>query len=311
MQIFVVGSSCADVVVPIPTLPAPGVTVLAGDDVPAEPMSGGKGANVAVAAARLRGSGVALCSALGRDAHGDTLRAAYAAEAPALRYFAAVPDAGRATGVAYCFSDPAGESSIVVVPGANNAFDALPAEAAAAVAGARVVVLGAEANLACAEAAVALRGPETVVVLNASPVPATAEGRARLAALCMGGGVDVVVMNEGERDSLGLAQGPAAPIFIVTHGSKGSSWVQENKGGGKTDTTTVTVPGVEVEAVVDTTGAGDAFLAALAVDIEKHFVRSNLRTATHEERALTLAFANERAAATVGHLGAQPSYIWD
>ena len=119
MRLVVLGSLNMDISVNVPALPAPGATVL-GDG--AALAVGGKGANQAVAAARLgagAGLAVAMAGCLGDDDFGRALRAALTAEGVDDRAVRTVP--GAPTGIAMITVDQAGENMITVAPGANRA----------------------------------------------------------------------------------------------------------------------------------------------------------------------------------------------
>src|SRR5690348_13198427 len=124
-RVTVLGSLNTDISVPVPHLPAPGETVLAA--AAATFSAGGKGANQAVAAARL-GAAVLMAGCLGDDDFGARLRAGLAAEGIDVAGLRAIP--GAVSGLALITVDPAGENSIAVAPGANGLAGA--AEVAAA-----------------------------------------------------------------------------------------------------------------------------------------------------------------------------------
>ncbi|WNM40747.1 ribokinase [Micromonospora halotolerans] len=249
-RIAVVGSANMDLVGTAAALPRPGETVL-GDDFVMLP--GGKGANQAVAAVRAGGSCVFL-GAIGSDAFGVTLKA---------RITAAGVDTGHlrvvygASGVALVMVGGAGEHAILVTPGANDAFTGLTEGELAAVREADVLVAQLEVPVdTVTAAALAARSAGTRVVLNAAPVrPVPAE---LLAA------TDLLVVNETEARAL-TGRGrdePAAlldlvPRAVLTLGGEGAWYVER-------DRPAVHVPAVKVD-VVDSTAAGDAFTAALAV----------------------------------------------
>ncbi len=162
VEIVVVGSLNLDIVVPVERLPRPGETVLGGDHVL---VPGGKGANQAVAAARL-GRRTAMVGRVGDDDAGRRLLAGLADAGVDATHVRAT--AGTASGIALIAVDGAGENAIVVSPGANGRLDAADVVAAqATVSAAAVVLLQLEvpvaAVLAAAEAA---RG---TVVLNPAP----------------------------------------------------------------------------------------------------------------------------------------------
>jgi ribokinase len=282
VDVVVVGSANADVVVQVERRPGPGETVLGSDTVLA---AGGKGANAAVAAA-LQEADVALLGALGDDQHGELLRGSMSRAGVQLDL---VRTTNRPTGAAYITVTPDGENTIVVSPGANSAVDVEQVVAAKAViAGAKVLLASLEVPLPAIERAVALaREAGTRAVLNLSPVAKLSPQT--LAAL------DPLVVNEheaqwlmdGETD-LGklLDLGPRSAV--VTLGSRGALVIESN------GTTEVTSPQVKA---VDTTGAGDAFVGALITQLA---AGDDLVAAA--ERAVRVA------AVSVTRPGAQASY---
>ncbi|WP_244305211.1 PfkB family carbohydrate kinase, partial [Kitasatospora cheerisanensis] len=186
-SITVVGSVNRDLVLTVQDLPRPGETVLAEGFVEGV---GGKGANQAVAAARL-GSRVRLVARVGADA--GTILRALAAEG--VDVTTVLPTADATTGIASVVVDRAGENTIVVNPGANAALAVadLPAELAG---GAGDVVLVQHEIAPEVVAAAVLRAREQggTVVLN--PAPARPVAPEVLAA------VDVLVPNLGELATL-------------------------------------------------------------------------------------------------------------
>ena len=149
-EIAVVGSLNLDTTVRVPRLPGPGETILGEghfDD------TGGKGANQAVAAARL-GRDVAMVGMVGADPAGDRLRAVLDAEGVDVAAVSTHPDVP--TGMAVITVDSEGENTIVVDPAANGAFaSGVVAEVATVVASADVVLLQLEIPLPTVSAAVA------------------------------------------------------------------------------------------------------------------------------------------------------------
>src|SRR5512147_2554130 len=111
--LVVVGSSNTDLVVRVREIPRAGETVLGGD---VQRVAGGKGANQAVAAARL-GAGVVFVGCVGDDSFGAEARETLAREGLLLDYLRVV--AGVPSGVALIAVAASGENSIVVAPGAN------------------------------------------------------------------------------------------------------------------------------------------------------------------------------------------------
>jgi ribokinase len=115
-SITIVGSLNMDLVVRVPHLPAPGETILGRDF---HILPGGKGANQAVAAARLGGV-VHMVGRVGQDKYGQTLRANLRVEGINVDYVQA--DSQSASGVALITVDEAGANTIVVASGANMAL---------------------------------------------------------------------------------------------------------------------------------------------------------------------------------------------
>ncbi|SCG66741.1 ribokinase [Micromonospora halophytica] len=249
-RVVVVGSANMDLVGTGPALPRPGETVLGSDFVM---VPGGKGANQAIAAVRAGASGVFL-GALGSDAFGVTLRA---------RITAAGVDTGQlrvvygASGVALVMVNTDGENAILVTPGANASFLGLTDGELDAVRQADVLVAQVEIPVeTVTAAAVAARQAGTRVILNAAPARPLPDEL--LAA------VDLLVVNETEAQALtgrGRDEPEAllelVPRAVLTLGGEGAWYVDRD--GGATH-----VPAVKVD-VVDSTAAGDAFTAALAV----------------------------------------------
>ncbi|MFG2561034.1 ribokinase [Streptomyces sp. NPDC048496] len=288
-DLLVVGSANADLVIGVERRPAPGETVL-GSDLAVHP--GGKGGNQAVAAARL-GARTALLARVGDDAHGRLL---LESQREAGVDTGGVRVGGAPTGVALITVDPSGDNSIVVSPGANARLTPDDIRAAAdLLAGARVVSAQLEIPLETVAEVVRTRPPGARFVLNPSPPAPLPDD---VLAAC-----DPLVVNEHEaRFVLGASAGPGPEDWarallalgpqsvVITLGADGALIAD-----GRTDVV-VRIPGLRVEAV-DTTGAGDAFTAALA-----------WRLSVGEDLATAAAFAVRVGAAAVTREGAQASF---
>jgi len=262
VRIAVVGSINVDLVVRVDRRPAPGETVTGlGFDV----FPGGKGANQAVAAARLGGS-VRMVGRVGADTFAAVALEQLAASGVATD--GVVADGAHGTGIASIVVDAAGENSIVVVPGANGAWaEADVARAAAVASWAQVVSLQLEVpfevNVRVARAA---RQAGALVVLNPAPAPA--------GSLPPGLFADVDVLTPNAREAAVLAgvpdgdaesaarrlQAMGAGSVVVTLGDQGALYLHKGAVG--------RVPAFPVR-VVDTTAAGDAFNGALAVALAR------------------------------------------
>jgi ribokinase len=277
-RLTVLGSLNMDISVTVPALPGPGATVLGGA---AAFAPGGKGANQAVAAARLGGPsgiGVRMVGCVGDDDFGRALRAALVAEGVDDASVRTVP--GVPSGIAMITVDAEGENMITVAPGANREVGAAEVAAAAegapvarpALAGAGVThvqVISAEVPvpaIAAALGAGAGRQPRPLTVLNLAPAPPEAAG-------LVAAGPDWLVVNESEAaavlgrpvSGLPAAARAAADLVaagaanaVVTAGAAGAAYHGGTGGRGRT------VAAFPVHAV-DTVGAGDTFVGALAV----------------------------------------------
>lgn len=271
-RVVVVGSINVDLVTTVERHPRPGETVLGTS---LRRLAGGKGANQAVAAAAA-GASVAMIGCVGDDGSGVAYRErlhALGIDVTGVEVVPATP-----SGHALIAVDEAGENTIIVVPGANHAMREETLAPLRSVGEGDVVVVQLEIPLdlvaAAAETAHA-RGAR--VVINVAPYAALPRHVLALA--------DPIVANEHE--ALQLADSDAVgSSLLVTLGAAGATWDGE------------TVPGVRVPTseVIDTTGAGDAFVGALAAAL-----------AAGAGRHPALAAATEAGAAAVRHAGAQPA----
>ncbi|MCR2783881.1 MULTISPECIES: ribokinase [unclassified Microbacterium] len=251
-RVMVVGSINADVTFEVRRIPVVGETIIA-DAV--HRSSGGKGANQAHAAARSsKDVHVAMAGAVGQDAVGAQMRDELACAGVDVSLIREVDEV---SGMAMIAVDSEGGNVIVVAPGANNAW---PAEPYVPIDAGDIVALQLELPLAVVEhVADTAHARGARVVLNAAPVT---PGAARLLPL-----VDTLIVNEGEAsDLLGLTDfSPDAVAevaarhdlnLVVTLGRQGA--VLSPRGGVPSR-----VPIIAVNTV-DTVGAGDAFVGALA-----------------------------------------------
>ncbi len=279
-RVIVVGSINMDVVARAPHQPAVGETVL-GTGLSFVP--GGKGANQAVAASRLAAP-TELVARVGDDAFADVLLAFLSEEKVGTDGVHRQP--GVATGAALIVVDEAGDNSIVVVLGANDTLtvadvDDVPVERD------DVVVLQFELALDVVDATLSraqARGARTI--LNPAP--------ARTASPELLGRADFLVVNQGELAFFAqtedvvpgleaLRQRPDQ-VVVATLGAAGATAL--------IGTEVVRVPGHTVP-VVDTTGAGDCFVGALAAAL-----------CSWAEVDEALHFANLAASLAVQRLGA-------
>ena len=260
-RITVLGSLNMDISVTVPRLPEPGATVLGSA---ARFTPGGKGANQAVAAARL-GAGVRMAGCVGDDDFGRRLLAALREEG--VDHDGVRVTAGAPTGLAMISVDPAGENIITVAPGANHEVGAAEIAAAASTPG-DVLVICAEIPVPAIKAALtkAVLTKAGRCILNLAPAPPEPDAAAIVAA-----GVDWLVVNETEAGAVlgrpvrGLAEAGEAAAALLTAGARHAVVTAGAHGAALAGPdATDTVSAFRVDAV-DTVGAGDTFVGALAV----------------------------------------------
>jgi len=289
-KIVIIGSANMDMVIKTDRLPVKGETVLGGDFVAAP---GGKGANQAVAAAKL-GAQVTFIARVGTDAFGNELINSFNKVGIDTRFI--VHDNNYPSGIALIFVDSNGDNMIAVAPGANDRLseeNILKAEPA--IASADILLAELEIPINTVEYAVKEAKKHNVqVILN--PAPARELDKELLA------DVDILTPNEAELEFLtackinakysiettaSLLVRDGVKNVIVTLGDRGSLMVTKSQ--------SKMVPAKKVE-VVDTTAAGDAFNGALAYAL-----------ADGQNLEYAVRFANCVGALTATKLGAQPS----
>lgn len=295
-KIVVVGSTNTDMTIKSSKIPIPGETVIGGEFIMG---AGGKGANQAVAAARLGGS-VSFITKVGMDVFGD--QAVENFKRDKIDISGVGRDENAASGVAMIMVDDDGENLISVAPGAN--FNLLPEDVekhAKLFSDAGVVVLQLEIPPETVKYAASLGAKhDAQVILN--PAPAFALEQKLLK------NVSIITPNRSEAQLLtgipivneATAQKAARELqrqrvknVILTLGKKGAMLATRDE--------IKVMPAYSVKAI-DTTAAGDAFNGAVASAIMQGM---NLPDA--------IKFANAVAALTVSRLGAQPSlpYLQD
>ncbi|MFA5089318.1 MAG: ribokinase [Candidatus Omnitrophota bacterium] len=262
--IVVIGASNIDLVVKSSRFPRPGETVSGGGFFIGP---GGKGANQAVAAARL-GAKVYFVARIGKDIFGNKIISGLKKARVNIDYV--VCDPKEPSGTALIVIDKNGENSIVFAPGANSKLSQADIEKAKSVIIlADILVLQLETSLAATEYAANLAHKYHIpILLN----PAPASGKLSTDFLNK---VDVLTPNETEIqeltgikvDNLASAKAAAEVILetgvktvVLTMGKKGALLVTRDK--------TKLIPAKKVKAL-DTTGSGDAFSGALAFSLVK------------------------------------------
>lgn len=287
VKVAVVGSLNMDFVIQAPRFPHPGETLTghAFRNVP-----GGKGANQAIAASRL-GAHVTMVGRVGDDIFGRRLQSALEEDGVDTQHVTF--DRHASTGTAAILVEDSGENRIVVVPGANGALTPENVqEAASTIAHSDILLLQLEVPLPAIVRAVEIAHQgKTRVILNPAP--------AQLLPPSLISQVDYLIPNEVEAAMLagGTGERPlrAAQVLrqmgvsavVVTLGARGALLVD--------DAGAIQAEAVSVQAI-DTTAAGDAFVAAFAVAI-----------ASGKPAPEALHWANAAGALATTKLGAQPS----
>lgn len=289
-RIIVIGSSNTDMVIKTEKLPVPGETILGGTFLM---NPGGKGANQAVAAARLGGK-VTFITKRGNDLFGNQAVGLLMREGIHTQYV--VKDMELPSGVALITVDSAGENSIVVAPGSNGnllqedippvIFDAGKYE---------ILLLQLEIPMDTVEyCAISAYDRGIKVILNPAPARQLSDNLLVHTWLITPNeteaetitGVSITDIASAER-AAGLLQERGVKNVIITLGDSGAFVKSENYTG--------LIPGVKV-IPVDTTAAGDVFNGALAVAISEG---KNIVDAVN--------FANKAASISVTRMGAQAS----
>ena len=289
-RITVVGSLNMDLVIRVPRIPEPGQTIIGGtfDTVP-----GGKGANQAVAAARL-GAQVSMIGQVGHDAFGETLLESLSAND--VDHSFVKQDTGAATGVAFITVDEVGNNGIVVAPGANMQLSPADVDSAEnTIAASNVILLQLESPLETVRRAAEISHAHGVkVILNLAPARSLPKDLLSL--------VDVLIPNESETAFLirrlvsEQVEAEAAAIALVnagvrsvilTLGDRGALLAQAGR--------TTYFPAFDVTPV-DTTAAGDAFGGGFGVAL-----------AGGKPIAEAVRWGNAAGALATTQFGAQPS----
>lgn len=296
-KVTVVGSFNTDLLIRTPRMPVKGETILGG---PFLTGPGGKGANQAVAAARLDAD-VAMVVKLGQDAFGDQAAANLAKEGVSPDFV--LRDGTSHTGVAFIIVDDDGENMIVVASGTNDLLTSADVDAARnAIVVADVMLVELESPMETVERAVQIaHDAGTTVLLNPAPGRQLSDELLSM--------VDVLTPNQTELEIIsggtdltgfgnlsGLDEVESAARGLLAHGV-GTVIVTLGADGALivTPESAQHVPGYKV-GVVDTTGAGDAFNGALAVGIAEG-------TALPD----AVKFANAAAALQVTKIGTAPA----
>lgn len=288
-NVLVVGSANMDLVTRVSRIPLPGETLIGQSFTT---ICGGKGANQAVAAARL-GANVTFLGCVGADAFGGQLRAALQADGVDLRHLKTTPETP--TGTAIIEVSDEGENSIVVVPGANFALTPDDIRACrAAFESADTLLLQLEVPVETVEAALDLaRETNTRSILDIGsdqPISPAVLGKADVISPNVSEAMRLTGLHIDTPEEIRAAAGALLRLgtrhVVLKLGARGSHYFDEN--------TDCLAPAFTVP-VVDTTAAGDAFTAALAAGWNSDDIPAMLR------------YANAVGALATTRAGAQPS----
>jgi ribokinase len=289
-SIIVIGSINTDMVVKTEVLPRPGQTVLGNDFLM---NAGGKGANQAVAAARLGGK-VAMVGNLGVDNFGDLAIKRLQSEGVNCSFI--TRDESNASGVALISVDALGENHIVVAPGANHSLSKLQInQALSAVTKDTLVLLQLEIPLSCVSYAIELaNSAKCRVILDPAPAQDLPRGLFE--------GLFLITPNETEAETLtgitinNVDDAKRAANKLLSFGVRNVAITLGKQGvllSNADQCEIIKAPSVHA---IDTTAAGDCFNGALACALARD---KPLRGA--------VAFACKAAAISVTHRGAQSS----
>ena len=286
-RIVVIGSTNMDLVAKLDRLPATGETVSGGAF---STSLGGKGANQAVAAARLGGE-VMFVTSVGNDPYGHQAVSAFQKDGINLDFL--VMTGAAPTGVALIMVGENGENIIAVVPGANHLLVAAHVlNAEKAIKEAACVLIQLEIPMETVRAAVEIADKYHVpVILNPAPVQPIPNSILRRVTILTPNEIELVQLveatNENENQMLAmLHKKTGIENLILTLGKRGALIYGDPP---------VSIPAPQVQAV-DTTAAGDAFNGALTVAISRG-----------EGLEEAVRFANIVAALSVTKMGAQVS----
>ncbi|HEX7815823.1 ribokinase [Dyella sp.] len=263
-RVVVVGSINMDLVTLAARFAGPGETLLGERFVT---LQGGKGANQAVAAARL-GAQVMMVGAVGDDAFGPQLHDGLAREGIVLDHLHRIDDCGSGTA---SITVAGGENQIVIVPAANARLTPAHVEKAAdAIRQADVVLVQLESPLETVEATLRLgHRLGTPVILNPAPAQSLPVEWLKLARFVTPNQHELSILlgADAHEDPRQMMQHAPCPV-VMTRGAEGA-WFRDGdelheQAGFRVD-------------VIDSTGAGDTFNAALAV-----FLQQDLATAVRK-----------------------------
>lgn len=291
-KVVIIGSSNMDMITQVADLPKPGETLLGGVFSTA---GGGKGANQAVAAARLsKEQNVGFIACIGTDAFGDEMMTAFQKENIDTSFI--FREEGPSGVAAIFVSKQTGENCIGVSPGSNSKLDFLKIDQAMPmIEDADIIVLQHEIPLATNEYVInkAAELGKTIILNPAPAFTVKAESLKKISIITPNETEASLIsgINVTDKESAKCAAekllGSGVKNVIITLGSKGALLANSEQ--------VTLIPGQPAKAV-DTTAAGDTFNGALAIAISEG-----------EKIQEAIEFANKAAAISVTRKGAQPS----
>lgn len=290
-RVCVVGSANMDLISRVPRLPKLGET-LSGRSF--HLVYGGKGANQAVMAAKL-GAHVSMVARVGNDVFGEGMLRNFAAYG--INTAHVTIDQTHSSGVAPIFVDDNANNVIVIIAGANGALSPSNVEAARAVIlASNVLVCQLEVPIETTQAAFRLaKAAGVITILNPAPAVALPQELLALTDICAPNETEIEILTGMQARTVQETESAARLLLqrgmksvVVTLGERGVLYVAAQ--------TVLHIPAYVVKAV-DPTGAGDAFIGALAVFLSEG-----------QPLAEALAHANAVAAMSVMRIGAQVSF---
>lgn len=289
-NIIVVGSSNTDMVINADHLPVPGETIMGGSFM----MNfGGKGANQAVAAARLNGN-VHFIAKIGKDLFGKRSIEQY--EDEGIHVEQIYSDPVLPSGVALIIVDANGENSIVVASGANSSLSPEDIKKAhSVIEKGDIMLIQLEIPIETVEYAAHLAKEKGIkVILNPAPARALSDSLLKNLYMIIPNETEAEILSgvkvtdwESAQKAADIIHAKGANIVVITLGSKGALIKEEGQ--------YHKVPVPKVKAI-DTTAAGDTFCGAVCVALTENMSVLD-----------AVKFANKCASITVTRMGAQSS----
>jgi ribokinase len=294
-NVCILGSINMDLVLRVNRMVKPGETILSKDF---KKVSGGKGANQAVAAKRL-GANVSFIGMIGMDDNGSEILKAFKEDKIDVSHIKV--SKSDPTGMAIITVDDDGKNSIVVVPGANMKIDNDSIEEAKdVIKESKILIAQFETTVeATIEAFKVAKENRVITILNPAPAREIPEELLKL--------TDIIAPNETEvfeltdikvddtdkiREAANKLIEKGVKFVIITLGERGAALVSKEK--------LIIVPAYKVKAI-DTTAAGDSFIGALASKLQ------NEDEIGFENIQKAIKFANKVSSIVVQKQGAQPS----